>query len=150
MNYKNYKTVKIGRFGTLAPGGVQTARRAANRHTHRRDDVRRTARCHHHVSPTHIHTHIAQIRTPRHRLGKQDGAKHRKHAPKIITQITNNYKPKSGAIGQAKRFELQKLQNCQNRPNWDFDAQRRPGDTTRGEPPHTLTSRRAVCTWKPS
>ena len=62
---------------------------------------------------------------------KRDGPNPLKQAPQIITKITKNYKRKSGPIEQAKRFELQKLQNCQNRQIWHVDIRARQGARNR-------------------
>ena len=70
---------------------------------------------------------------------KRIGPNPLKQAPKIITKHTNNYKRKSGPTEQAKRFELQKLQSCQNRQICDFDirtrrnARSRPHDRPAGQ-----------------
>ena len=66
--------------------------------------------------------------------GMRDGPTPHKQAPHIITKVTFNYKRKSGPVDHAKRFELQKFQNCQSRQIWDFDiwtrqdARSRPHD----------------------
>ena len=56
-----------------------------------------------------------RLQQPMGQLGKWVAAKHLKQRSKIITKITNNYKRVFGAMCQAKRFELQKLQTSQNR-----------------------------------
>ena len=64
------RPVKFARFGTLTSGGVQTTRRASNRQT-------ATSRL--------AHKQKDQIRRQEDQLEKQDGAKHLKHAPELIT-----------------------------------------------------------------
>ena len=138
LNYKNYKRVKIGGSGLFdirarpddLKRGKSSPCESPDIKIWHRPSMKGQMIRHGPIMRSQIRHQVGQ-------QGKRVGAKRLKHRPKIITKITNNYKPKSGTIGQAKRSELQKLQNCQNRPIWDFDDRSRPDSTTCGEPPHT-------------
>ena len=160
MNYKNYKTVKIARFGTLTPGraemhGVghltgqqgkqdgpnphrqapQIITKITNNYKRKSGPIEQAKRfelqklqkmpksnfdalcnfCNSNrlawsFGPGTRLGYFARNRPLTGQQAERDAPNHGKRAPRIITKITFNYKPKSGPIDQAKRLELQKLQ----------------------------------------